>query len=127
LISESGSVADDAGTVKFGSGAGSSEGETTILPNQTNRATGPTTVLSTPTSSTAGSLTKPKSSRNKIIVVVILTAVVAAISAMVVSFYRARSTRKSIESIAVMPFVNASGNAEIDYLSDGMTETLIKS
>ncbi len=26
-----------------------------------------------------------------------------------------------------MPFVNESGNAEVEYLSDGMTETLIKS
>src|SRR5499427_5210290 len=34
---------------------------------------------------------------------------------------------KQIESIAVMPFVNESGNADVEYLSDGMTDTLIGS
>lgn len=32
-----------------------------------------------------------------------------------------------IESIAVMPFVNATGNGDLEYLSDGMTESLIGS
>lgn len=41
--------------------------------------------------------------------------------------YRYFTPAKQIESIAVMPFVNESGNADVDYLSDGMTETLISS
>ena len=31
------------------------------------------------------------------------------------------------DSIAVLPFVNDSGNANLDYLGDGVTESLINS
>jgi TolB-like protein/Tfp pilus assembly protein PilF len=41
--------------------------------------------------------------------------------------YRYLTQTRQIESIAVMPFVNESGNADVEYLSDGMTDTLIKS
>ena len=41
--------------------------------------------------------------------------------------YYGRGSGKQIDSIAVMPFVNESGNADLDYLSDGMTDTLISS
>src|SRR5687768_6602831 len=39
--------------------------------------------------------------------------------------YYSRATTKQIDSVAVMPFRNESGNADLEYLSDGMTDTLI--
>jgi TolB-like protein/Tfp pilus assembly protein PilF len=41
--------------------------------------------------------------------------------------YYGRGSAKEIESIAVMPFVNESGSADVEYLADGMTESLINS
>src|SRR5262245_57026553 len=41
--------------------------------------------------------------------------------------YRYLGTTTQVDSIAVMPFANESANQDVEYLSDGMTETLIKS
>jgi len=38
---------------------------------------------------------------------------------------QARSPGGSVKSLVVLPFVNASANAEMEYLSDGISETLI--
>ena len=132
LMTDSGSISGDVGTMKLGSRGVSSEIETSVLPHLTaaeiNRPTAPTTVLQpTQTPGTTGDLAKPKRRKTVIAVAVILTAVVAAVTAIVVDSYRSRNSGKSIQSIAVMPFVNGSGNSDLDYLSDGMTETLIKS
>jgi serine/threonine-protein kinase len=128
LVSDSGAISRDAGTVKFGSGEVSGEIETSILPNVTdasiNRATAPTTIL--PASQIPGTisqLNKPKS-RGLVFALIALVITGAAIASY---FYFSRKNNATIQSIAVMPFVNASGNADLDYLSDGMTETLIRS
>ena len=39
--------------------------------------------------------------------------------------YFGRISAKKIESIAVMPLLNENGNIEVDYIADGLTETLI--
>src|SRR5258705_10462967 len=43
------------------------------------------------------------------------------------AYLHAHNTDTAIQSIPVMPFVNEDGNADLEYLSDGMTETLISS
>ncbi len=66
------------------------------------------------------------SKRNTILAGVIGVAIVTAIGVGSYLYY-GRSATKQINSIAVMPFVNASGSADLEYLSDGMTDTLINS
>lgn len=41
--------------------------------------------------------------------------------------YRYQAAIKEIRSIAVIPIVNATGDANVEYLSDGMTDNLIRS
>ena len=70
---------------------------------------------------------RSKSKRNSIIAVVFGVLLVAGLMTGSYWLYGRRSTAKQIDSIAVMPFVNESGNADIEYLSDGMTDSLISS
>jgi serine/threonine protein kinase len=41
------------------------------------------------------------------------------------SVFRRRRTRKTIDSIAILPLINAGKDADAEYLSDGITESII--
>ncbi len=128
LIGDSGSISGEAGTVKFGSGPVSNEAATGVLLHtsttpEINRSTGPTTALPAPLMpNTTRELTKPNQ-RGVVFASIGLLVILLVVAGY---FYFSRDRKTAIESIAVMPFVNASGNADLDYLSDGMTETLIQ-
>src|SRR5258705_9349052 len=66
------------------------------------------------------------SKQHKLVLVVALFLLVGGVAALGL-YLRSRTNAVAIESIAVMPFVNESGNADVEYLSDGMTDTLINS
>jgi eukaryotic-like serine/threonine-protein kinase len=57
-----------------------------------------------------------------VVVLVVLIAVAAG-----TWYWRSRASTSQVGSIAVIPFTNVGGNADADFLSDGLTESLIDS
>jgi serine/threonine protein kinase/TolB-like protein len=56
-----------------------------------------------------------------------IAVVLIAIAAAAFWYWRGRASTSQIESIAVIPFATVGGNADTDFLSDGLTESLIAS
>ncbi len=125
LVIQSASSSEDTGTVRFDSASVASETPTSVLlQQQTNPGvTAPTTVL--PSQAIPSNTHELSRSKRWPWFAVLGLLVVGLVAGVYVYWSRSKKTI-AIQSIAVMPFVNAGGNSEVDYLSDGMTETLIK-
>ena len=117
-------TSDELGTIRLNSGPITGDVRTTLLPSPpiTSEAVSqPTAETVEPPQPNTRELRKPK--KLKIIVAVVILVVAAA--AVGGYFIVTKKNRPPIQSIAVMQFINESGNADVDYLSDGMTDTLI--
>jgi len=96
----------------------------TELVNQSpNAPTAPTALLSLP--ETASHSHKLIGTKKRQVVVISASAIIALTLA--VWAYYSLSTRENIfiDSLAVLPFLNVNSDQQVDYLSDGLTETLI--
>ena len=125
LISDSLPLNSETQTAQLGSPSAATEIETGILPHTTDagmsRAPGPTTVLpAPPTRSPTHDLTRPR--RRKVL---LAAGAFVAVALAIGGYFITGKRERAIESVAVLPFENKSGNADSEYLSDGLAESLI--
>ena len=131
LVNESGSVGANAGTVRLGSSPAASEVETSVLPQHAtdaggSRTTGPTTVLDRqPVIGRTRELNKPN--RRRVWVLSVGAIVVITLAASAYLYLSRGKNTAAKNSIAVLPLVNTSNDPNTEYLSDGISETLINS
>jgi TolB-like protein/Tfp pilus assembly protein PilF len=113
----------DDGTVLVDGPASADEPATAILSDAPTRQHVQATDHATP-SNTVNEPTRKLSVDKRLIVGPVLFALVVVAGFAAYSYFKP-STASTINSIAVLPFENRSGSADTDYLSDGLTDSLI--
>jgi serine/threonine-protein kinase len=74
---------------------------------------------------TSGSVSAPPPARPRSRRMIYGVAAIVILSLLAAAYVLFRPADRSIRSMAVLPFVNESGSTEMEFLSDGFTETLI--
>lgn len=115
--------------------ANATTGEGPLATSETGQAAQTAEAGGVPTTSSAKYITSEikRLKRGAILALAMLLAVGVVIAHIAYSRYAAESSKASIDqtadidSIAVLPFANTAGNLEAEYLSDGISESLINS
>ncbi|HEY8225532.1 MAG TPA: hypothetical protein VIG25_09660 [Pyrinomonadaceae bacterium] len=115
--------------VNTGDSRRSSEIETSILPHTTDAVIGRSTE-SPAASDTAAAVARTRTltgAKHRSAIVLTIAGLAVIIIVVLLYFARTRGRNTPVDSIAVLPFANTTADPNTDFLSDGITESIISS